>query len=220
MGHDITGWNQTVSDYIVRFGTEETALMRALREETAAMPESGMQIGPDQGQLLGFLIRLTGAKRAIEIGTFTGYSALAVAQALPPGGTLVCCDVSEKWTAIGRRYWTEAGVAARIDLRIAPALETLAALEAAGAAGQFDFGFIDADKENYDSYYEALLRLVRPGGLIAIDNVLWDGAVADPDNNSPSTAALKALNAKIRDDARVDRCLVPIGDGVTLVRPR
>jgi predicted O-methyltransferase YrrM len=220
MAHDITGWNQAVSDYVIRFGTQETALMRALREETAAMPESGMQIGPDQGQLLGFLVRVIGARRALEIGTFTGYSALAVAQALPVDGTLVCCDVSERWTSIGRRYWEQAGVAGRIDLRLAPALDTLAALEAAGAARLFDFAFIDADKENYDRYYEACLKLVRPGGLIAIDNVLWDGAVADPDNNTPSMAALKALNAKIRDDDRVDLCLLPIGDGVTLVRPR
>jgi O-methyltransferase len=220
MGHGITGWDQVVTDYIIRFGTQETALMQALRDETAALPESGMQIGPDQGQLLGFLVRLLGVRQALEIGTFTGYSALAVAQTLPPGGKLICCDVSEQWTSIGRRYWREAGVAERIDLRLAPALDTLAALERDGQTGRFDLAFIDADKENYDSYYEACLRLVRPGGLIAIDNVLWDGAVADPDNNKPSTAALKALNGKIRNDDRVDLCLLPIGDGVTLVRPR
>jgi len=220
MGHGITGWNETVSDYIIRLGTQETAVMRALRDETAVLPMAGMQIGPDQGQLLGFLVRLIGAKRALEIGTFTGYSALAVAQALPAEGRLICCDVSEEWTSIGRRYWREAGIADRIDLRIGPALGTLAALEAQGQAGGFDFAFIDADKENYDGYYEACLRLVRPGGLIAIDNVLWSGAVADPANNSASTAALKALNQKIREDGRVDLCLLPIGDGVTLVRPR
>jgi len=220
MGHGITGWNETVSDYIIRLGTQETAVMRALRDETAVLPMAGMQIGPDQGQLLGFLVRLIGAKRALEIGTFTGYSALAVAQALPAEGRLICCDVSEEWTSIGRRYWREAGIADRIDLRIGPALGTLAALEAQGQAGGFDFAFIDADKENYDGYYEACLRLVRPGGLIAIDNVLWSGAVADPANNSDSTAALKALNQKIREDGRVDLCLLPIGDGVTLVRPR
>ena len=192
--------------------------MRALRDETAALPAGGMQIGPDQGQLLGFLVKLLGARRALEIGTFTGYSALSVAQALPADGKLVCCDVSDEWTSIGRRYWREAGVAERIELRIAPALDTLAALESQGE--RFDLAFIDADKENYDRYYEACLRLVRPGGLIAIDNVLWSGAVADPANSSASTLALKALNDKISADSRVDFCLLPIGDGVTLVRPR
>jgi predicted O-methyltransferase YrrM len=218
MGHGITGWNEAVGDYVVRLGTNETALMARLRAETAAMPESEMQIGPDQGQLLGFLARLIGARHGLEIGTFTGYSALAVAQALPEDGRLVCCDINETWTAIARRYWAEAGVAHKIDLRLAPALETLARLEAGGS--RFDLAFIDADKENYDLYYESCLRLIRPGGLIAIDNVLWKGAVVDPADDSPTTAALKALNAKIRDDRRVDLCLLPIGDGVTLVRPR
>jgi predicted O-methyltransferase YrrM len=220
MAHSITGWDETVSDYVIRFGTQETAEMRALRDETARLPGAGMQIGPDQGQLLGFLVRLIGARRALEIGTFTGYSALAVALALPADGTLLCCDVSEEWTAIGRRYWRQAGVSDRIDLRLGPAVETLAGLERQDPPARFDFAFIDADKENYDSYYESCLRLIRPGGLIAIDNVLWDGAVADPANVSASTAALKALNQKIRADERIDFCLVPIGDGVTLVRPR
>jgi predicted O-methyltransferase YrrM len=215
----ITGWNAAVCDYIVRVGTEETPLMRALREETSKLPMAMMQIGPDQGQLLAFLVRMIGAHRALEIGTFTGYSALAVAQALPPAGKLICCDVSDEWTSIGRRYWQQAGIADRIDLRIAPALETLAALEKDGGQGQFDFAFIDADKENYDAYYEACLRLIRPGGLIAIDNVLWNGWIVDPANNHESTLALRALNEKIRADDRVDLCLVPIGDGVTLVRP-
>ncbi|MEA2756194.1 MAG: hypothetical protein QOJ54_2483 [Aliidongia sp.] len=218
MGHRITGWNEAVGDYVVRLGTNETALMAQLRAETAAMPESEMQIGPDQGQLLGFLVRLIGARRVLEIGAFTGYSALAMAQALPEDGHLICCDVSETWTAIARRYWAEAGVAGKIDLRLAPALETLDRLEA--EAWRFDLAFIDADKENYDLYYEACLRLIRPGGLIAIDNVLWNSAVVDPTDDSPATAALKALNAKIRSDRRVDLCLLPIGDGVTLVRPR
>jgi len=218
MGHGITGWDESVSDYIIRLGTEETPLMQALREETASLPAGGMQIGPDQGQLLGFFVKLLGVRQALEIGTFTGYSALSVAQALPADGKLVCCDVSAEWTSIGRRYWQEAGVADRIDLRIAPALETLAALQAEGR--RFDLAFIDADKENYDGYYEACLRLVRPGGLIAIDNVLWSGAVAGSEDATPSTVALKALNAKIRSDQRVDFCLLPIGDGVTLARPR
>ena len=220
MGHGITGWDEAVSDYIIRLGTQETEPMRQLREETSALPMAGMQIGPDQGQLLGFLARLVGTRLALEIGTFTGYSALAVAQVLPPDGKLICCDVSDSWTAIGRRYWALAGVADRIELRLAPALDTLAALEREGPAGRFDFAFIDADKENYDFYYESCLRLIRPGGMIAIDNVLWNGTIVDPDNNHPSTAALKALNQKIRHDPRVDLCLLPIGDGVTLVRPR
>jgi predicted O-methyltransferase YrrM len=220
MANRPTNWNKAVQDYVVAVGTHETAPMRRLREETAALPEAQMQISPDQGQLLGFLIKLTGARRALEIGTFTGYSALAVAGALPADGSLLCCDVSERWTAIGRRYWREAGLDGKIELRIAPATETLAALIADGRAGDFDFAFIDADKPNYDAYYEACLRLVRPGGLIAIDNVLWSGAVADPDDLGESTVALKALNAKIREDSRVDMSLVPVSDGLTLIRPR
>ena len=220
MGHGITGWNEAVSDYIVRLGTQETAPMRALRDETSAMPMAGMQIGPDQGQLLGFLVRLIGARRALEIGTFTGYSALAVALALPADGELICCDVSEEWTQMARRYWREAGIADRIDLRLAPAADTLAELIAAGETGNFDFAFIDADKENYDLYYEQCLRLVRPGGLIAIDNALWHGAVADPACNDVDTAAIRALNRKIRDDSRVHMVLIPIGDGLLLARPR
>jgi predicted O-methyltransferase YrrM len=220
MGHKIAEGDERLEAYIVATGTRETAIMARLRAETDPLPASGMQIGADQGAFLGLLIRLTGVKRALEIGTFTGYSALAVASALPEDGHLTCCDVSEEWTSIGRRYWDEAGVAGKITLKIAPATETLAALEAAGEGHRFDFAFIDADKESYDSYYESCLRLVRPGGLIAIDNVLWDGKVADPEDQTPSTVALRALNAKIREDRRVDFSLLPIGDGLTLVRPR
>jgi predicted O-methyltransferase YrrM len=211
---------EAVERYVAESMTPETPLQRRLRAETAGLPEAGMQIGADQGALLALLVRLIGARRALEIGTFTGYSALAVAAALPEDGWLVACDVSEEWTRVARRYWEEAGVARKIELRLAPAAGTLADLLAERGAGSFDFAFIDADKPAYDGYYEACLRLVRPGGLIAIDNVLWDGRVADPENTEASTIALKALNLKIRDDPRVEACLLTVGDGVMLVRPR
>jgi predicted O-methyltransferase YrrM len=200
--------------------TRETPLQRRLREETAALPRARMQIGPDLGAVLALLVRLTGARRALEVGTFTGYSALAVASALPTDGRLVACDVSEEWTRVARRYWEEAGVAGRVELRLGPALATLAALLREGAAGSFDLAFIDADKREYDGYYEACLQLVRPGGLIAIDNVLWSGRVADPAAGDDETRAIRGLNEKIRDDARVDAVLLTVGDGVTLVRKR
>jgi len=207
-------------DYLVAQGTRETEAQRRLRAETRTVRGAGMQIGPDQAQFLGFLIGLIGARRALEIGTFTGYSALAVALALPADGRLVCCDVSAEWTAIGQRYWQEAGVAAKIELRLAPALETLAALRRDGADGTFDFAFIDADKDNYDAYYEACLQLVRRGGLIAIDNVLWSGRVLDTDDRTTDTRALRALNAKLQADARIDLAMLGIGDGLTLARIR
>jgi predicted O-methyltransferase YrrM len=200
--------------------SRETPLQRRLREETSHLKHAGMQIGAEQGALLAMLVRSVGAKRAIEIGTFTGYSALAVASALPAGGKLVCCDVSDEWTTIGRKYWQEAGVADRIDLKLAPATETLAALIQNGGAGTFDFAFIDADKPNYDSYYESCLTLLRPGGLISLDNMLWSGKVADPQIHDADTDALRALNAKIRDDARVHACLLTVGDGVMLAQKR
>ncbi len=198
----------------------EAAVQRRLREETAALPEAGMQIGPDQAALLALLVRLLDARRALEIGTFTGLSALAVASALPAGGRLVTCDISEAWTAIARRAWAAAGVADRIELRLKPAGDSLAELLAERGPGCFDFAFIDADKPGYDGYYEACLRLVRPGGLIALDNMLWSGAVADPATAEPHAKLLHALNRKIRDDPRVDSCLLTVGDGVLLVRPR
>jgi O-methyltransferase len=200
--------------------SRETPLQRRLREETSHLPLAGMQIGADQGALLAMLVRSLAAQRAIEVGTFTGYSALAVASALPAGGKLVCCDVSEEWTNIARRYWKEAGVADRIELKLAPASETLAALIRDGGAGTFDFAFIDADKPNYGAYYEACLTLLRAGGLIALDNMLWSGRVADPQFHDADTDALRALNAKIRDDARVDACLLTVGDGVMLAQKR
>ena len=211
---------ESVDDYLRIVVAKESPVLQRLRAETARLPQGGMQIGADQGVLLAFLARLVGARKAIEIGTFTGYSALCVASALPPDGRLICCDVNEEWTAIARRYWALAGVADRIELRLQPAQETLAVLLRDGGAGSFDFAFIDADKTGYDAYYEACLSLLRRGGMIAIDNVLWGGAVADPANTTDDTKALRALNVKIRDDARVDACLVSIGDGVMLARKR
>lgn len=209
-----------VERYVALEIAQETSVQRRLRAETATMPHGGMQIGADQGALLAMLARLVDARRAIEIGTFTGYSALAVAAALPPGGKLICCDVSEEWTSVARRYWQEGGVADRIELHLAPALETLAALLRQGGAETFDLAFIDADKTNYDAYYEACLKLIRRGGAIALDNMLWSGKVADPSVHDDDTDALRALNAKIRDDRRVDACLLTVGDGVMLARKR
>ena len=209
---------QAVDDYLRTVVARESPLQQRLRDETAKLPMGGMQIGADQGVFLAFLVRLIGARNAIEIGTFTGYSALSVASALAPGGRLVCCDVSEEWTAIARRYWAEAGVADRIELHLRPAQETLAELLRKHGPGSFDFAFIDADKTGYDAYYEACLELLRPGGLIAIDNVLWSGTVADPADQKPDTVALRALTVKIRDDRRVDASLVSLGDGVLLAR--
>jgi caffeoyl-CoA O-methyltransferase len=179
-----------------------------------------MQIGPDQAALFGMLLRLIGAKRVLEIGTFTGLSALAMALALPPDGRVITCDISEKWTTMARKYWVEAGVADRIELKLGPALETLQSLEMAPDKLRFDFAFIDGDKPNYREYYEACLRLVRPGGLIAVDNMLWSGKVADPANQEPSTVVIRDLNRRIRDDERVDSALLSVGDGVMLAVPR
>ena len=205
-----------VDAYLHTVAHVETPLQRRLRDETAKLPMGGMQIGADQGAFLALLIRLLDARHAVEIGTFTGYSALAVASALPDGGRLVCCDLSDEWTGIARRYWKEAGVADRIDLRLAPAANTLRDLLRESGPGSFDFAFIDADKSGYDGYYELCLQLVRPGGLIAFDNTLWSGAVADPSKTDPDTVALRALNLKVRDDPRVTSCLVSMGDGVLL----
>ena len=184
------------------------------------MPNGGMQIGPDQAALLALLVRAIGARRALEVGTFTGYSARAVAQALPADGSLVCCDVSDAWTSGARRYWRETGVDAKIELRLAPARETLDALLRAPGPGSFDFAFVDADKTGYDGYYEQCLELVRPGGLVAFDNTLWSGKVADAEDHGADTLALRALNAKVHRDPRVDACLLTVGDGVLLVRRR
>ena len=198
---------EAVDDYLRTVVARETPLQQRLRAETARLPMGGMQIGADQGVLLAFLVRLIGARNAIEIGTFTGYSALSVASALPAGGRLVCCDVSEEWTSIARRYWAEAGVADRIELHLQPAQLTLALLLRSKGAGAFDFAFIDADKTGYDAYYEACLALIRAGGLIAIDNVLWSGTVADPADQKPDTVALR--NTHRQDPRRFARRRVP-----------
>jgi predicted O-methyltransferase YrrM len=206
--------------YLLANAVRETRLQRALRAATQRLPGAGMQIAPEQGQLLELLVRMLGARRCIEVGTYTGYSALAVALALPKSGRIVCCDVSEAWTAVARRFWKKADVERKIDLRLAPALQTLDALLARGGAGKFDFAFIDADKSNYTKYYERCLKLVRRGGLIAADNTLWYGRVADPRDREPDTPYIRAFNRKLLRDRRVDMALVPIGDGLTLVRKR
>lgn len=214
------GLAPTLYDYLLSVSLREPDVLRALREETAQHPRRMMQVAPDQGQFLGLLVQLIGARQALEIGVFTGYSALSVALALPPEGRLVACDVSEEYTAIARRYWDKAGVADKVDLRIAPALETLDHLLADGAQGHFDFVFIDADKVNYQKYYERSLQLLRPGGLMAIDNVLWGGSVADPSNTEPSTQALRQFNAALHTDDRITLSMIPVADGITLAMKR
>ena len=218
MSRGSIGLTPDLNDYIVKAHPPEHPVLTKLREKTAEMPMAQMQIAAEQGHFLAFLVRLIGARTTLEIGTFTGYSALAVALALPDDGKVVACDVSEEWTAIGRKHWEEAGVARKIELRLAPALKTLAVLEAEGMAGRFDFAFIDAHKPEYDGYYEACLRLVRLGGLIAFDNMLQGGDVADKSARSAGVTAIRALNAKIAKDARVDAVLLPVGDGMTLAR--
>ena len=209
--------DSALAQYIEQTYTPEDDVWRRLRAETARLPAAGMQIGPDQARLLGWLVRLIGARRCLEIGTFTGASALAVAQALPDDGRLICCDVSAEWTAIARKFWTKAGVADKIELRLAPALQTLAELRRSGTP-PFDFAFIDADKEPLPSYFEAVLELIRPNGLIAVDNTLWGGAVADPSRRDPDTDAIRRFNQTIARDSRVDVALLTVGDGLTLAR--
>jgi len=212
------GLPDNVYEYLVAHSVRDNPIKRRLREETAKLPLGMMQIGADQGQFMGLLAELIGARRALEIGTFTGYSSLCVAEAMGPQGRMICCDISEEFTSIARRYWREAGVADRIDLRLGPGTETLDKLLAAGEAGKFDFAFIDADKTNYDAYYERALKLVRAGGLIAIDNVLWGGDVANPQDKSDDTVAIRRLNDKLAKDDRVTLAMVSIGDGLTLAR--
>jgi caffeoyl-CoA O-methyltransferase len=206
--------------YLQAVSLREPDVLVRLRAETARLPAAGMQVSPEQGQFMALLVRLLGARRCLEVGTFTGYSALACALALPPDGRLVTLDISAEWTTVARRHWLDAGVADRIDLRLGPAAGSLAALLAEGAADSFDFAFIDADKTGYDGYYELALQLVRPGGLIAFDNVLWSGRVADPNAQDADTIALRALNRKLHTDPRVDLSMLPIGDGLTLARRR
>ena len=214
----------TMSDdllaYIRNVGLREDADLRRLREETAAHPRARLQISPEQGQFMALLVELIGARKIVEVGTFTGYSAMWMSKAMGENGRIVCLDVSEEFTSIAKKHWAQAGISDRIDLRLAPAADSMRAMIAAGESGQYDFAFIDADKTGYDTYYESALTLLRPGGLIGIDNVLWSGAVADPSDQSADTKALRALNEKICKDARVTVSLVPIGDGLTLARKR
>jgi predicted O-methyltransferase YrrM len=215
------GLSDALHAYLVEETLREPALLARLRAETAAIGERArMQIAPEQGQFMALLLRLIGARQVLEVGTFTGYSALAMALALPEGGRVLTCDLSEEWTVIARRYWAEAGMENRIELVLGPAAETLARLRREGADEAFDAAFIDADKENYPLYYEECLALVRPGGLIMVDNALWSGAVADPSRDDAATQALRRLNRLARDDDRVDASLAPVGDGLLLVRKR
>ena len=216
----ITGVEPGVAGYMETLLPRETGVHARLRAETSRMPGAVMQVSQEQGRFMQMLLRLIGARRTIEIGVFTGFSTLVTAEALPEDGRIVACDVSEEWTSIARRYWQEAGVAHKIDLRIAPALHTLDALLAAGESGCFDFAFIDADKENQSAYYEHCLQLLRPGGLLMLDNALWHARVADPADQSAGTLAIRALNRTMADDPRVEACLVACGDGLHLARKR
>ena len=216
MANQTFGLSDEIIEYLRSVSVREADVLQQLRQETARHPRAIMQIAPEQGQFMALLVKLIGAKKVLEVGVFTGYSSLVVALALSPEGKMVACDVSEEYTAIARRYWQQAGVEDKIDLHIAPALETLEKLLTQGEADTFDFAFIDADKSNYDNYYEMALKLVRPGGLIAIDNVLWRGAVADETVQDNRTNKIRALNQKIHKDERINLSLVPIADGLTL----
>jgi predicted O-methyltransferase YrrM len=211
---------ESLHHYLLSVSLREPPILARLREETAQHPLANMQIAPEQGQFMALLVRLMEAKKCLELGVFTGYSALSVALALPPDGKLIACDVNEEWTSMARRYWQEAGVAHKIALRIAPALETLDKLLANGEAGSFDFVFIDADKENYANYYERSLELVRHGGLIVIDNVLWSGRVADPNEQDMDTVAIRRFNTKLHFDERIALSMLPLADGLTLAYKR
>ena len=220
MSNQTIGLDERLYGYLLSATLREADVLTELRRKTAEHSQARMQISPEQGQFMALLVQLIGAKKTLEIGVFTGYSALAVAMALPADGQIVACDVSEEFTAIAQPYWEKANVASKIDLRIAPALVTLDALVASGESSTFDFAFIDADKSNYNSYYEKSLQLIRPGGLIAIDNTLWYGRVADPEVQDNRTQQIRALNEKVRDDERVTMSLVPIGDGLLLAAKR
>jgi predicted O-methyltransferase YrrM len=220
MSKKTLGLDDSLYDYLLSVSLREPDILRQLREETAHYPEAVMQIAPEQGQFMTLLVQLIRATKTLDVGVFTGYSSLCVALALPPSGKVIACDVSEEYTTVARRYWEAAGVAEKIDLRLAPALETLDKLLAAGQAETFDFAFIDADKRNYEGYYERSLQLVRPGGLIAIDNVLWSGRVADPQEQEARTRIIRAFNEKLHHDERVTLSLVPIADGLTLALKR
>lgn len=211
---------ESLYEYLLSVSLREPQLLLDLREETAALPSARMQIAPEQGQFMALLVRLMGARRCLEIGVFTGYSSLVVALALPEDGRVVACDVNERWTAIARNYWRAAGVDHKIDLRLAPAMQTLGALIEQGQAGSYDLAFIDADKAGYLGYYERALELLRPGGLVVVDNTLWGGRVIDPEVSDADTVAIRHFNEALHGDNRVDLSLVPIGDGLTLARKR
>jgi predicted O-methyltransferase YrrM len=214
------GLSEELNAYLIEMGAREPEVLGHLREETEVMPQAGMQIAVEQGALLSMLVKLLDARKILEVGTFTGYSSTAMALALPADGRIVCCDVSKEFTDVARRTWAAAGVEDRVELRLAPALETLDALLSSGGAGTFDLAFIDADKTNYAGYVEGCLRLVRSGGVIAIDNVLWSGRVIDPEVVDEDTQAIRDLNATLATDERVDIVMLPIADGVTLLRVR
>lgn len=220
MSNKSLGLEDSLYDYLLTVSLRESEVLQALRQETTNHPMSQMQIAPEQGQFMALLVQLMGARKTLEVGVFTGYSSLCVALALPPEGKIVACDISEEFTTIARRYWEQAGVAHKIDLQIAPAIDTLDRLLADGQADSFDFAFIDADKSGYADYYERALQLVRPGGLIAIDNVLWSGQVADPEVQDNRTNKIRAFNQKLYQDMRVAVSLVPIADGLTLALKR
>ena len=221
MSSHMTEMTDAIHAYLLEVGMRESPVAKELRAETlAATPWHPMQISPEQGAFMALLMRLLGARRTLEVGTFTGYSALVVAEALPADGQVIACDVSEEWTRIGRPFWERAGVAHKIDLRLRPAVETLDELIAGGETGTFDFAFIDADKASYDAYYERSLSLLRAGGVIGIDNVLWGGRAADPQAKDEDTQAIRALNQKVSTDARVFATMLPIGDGLTLAMKR
>lgn len=211
------GISEELQAYVVRHNAEHP-LLAELRAETAGHPWARMQISPEQGAFMGWLVRLLGARRVLEVGVFTGYSSLAMALSLPADGKLLACDVSEEWTAVARRYWQRAGVESKVQLELRPALETLDQRLGAGEASSYDFAFVDADKENYEAYYERCLRLLRVGGVLAVDNTLWGGAVADPADQRETTSAIRALNRAVADDRRVEATLLPVGDGLLLAR--
>ncbi|HEB28508.1 MAG TPA: methyltransferase domain-containing protein [Porticoccus sp.] len=206
--------------YLLKVSLRESDILKALRKETSSLPTANMQIAPEQGQFMALLVQLIGARRTIEVGVYTGYSALAVAMVLPDNGQIIACDISEEYTSVARRYWSAAGVSQKIDLRLAPATETLKGLIDEGQSSSFDFAFIDADKESYADYFELCFDLLRPGGLIAIDNVLWDGAVIDHQKQDVDTRAIRTFNQQLLSDNRVDISLVPIADGLTLARKK
>lgn len=209
-----------VHRYLIDVSLRETGIQRRLREETAKLPQAGMQIAPEQGQFMALLVKLLGARKTVEVGVFTGYSSLTTALALPGDGELFACDINAEWTGVAQRYWREAGVSHKIRLRLGPAAETLDALLEEGHQETVDFAFIDADKVGYPAYYEKTLRLLRPGGLVVFDNMLWSGKVADPQQTDTDTETLRALSRSLRDDDRIDVSLIPVADGLTLARKR